>query len=212
MDKKFFKKYSGLTLIELIMAMAILVIGMEGFSLLFVKIWKNNSYILEMGQSSIAVSQGLNKITDYVRNVRQGDDGSYPIQSADDNNLTVFSDYDRDSITERLHFYKNDQDILMGVTNPTVALPKTYPSGDQQVITIVSNIINDASVPVFYYYNQNYPADTINNPVATPALTANIRLVKIYLETNIIPNRAPDNIKIQSFVEMRNLNDYDRID
>lgn len=212
MKKIIFSKKSGLTLIELIMAMAILVIGMEGFSLLFSRVWRNNSYTLEMGQSSMKVSQGLSKIINYLRNTRQGDDGAYPVQLADDNELIVFSDYDKDGATERLHFYKNNQDILMGATDPTATLPKTYPAGDQQTIIIISNIVNDDSVPIFYYYNQDYPADTTNNPVATPALTANVRLVKIYLETNIIPNRAPDNIKIQSFVEMRNLNDYDRID
>ena len=211
MKKIIFAKKSGLTLIEMIMAIAIFTIGIEGFTLLFTKVWKNNSYVLEMGQSSMAVSQGLNKMADYIRNTKQGDDGAYPVQSADNNDLVIFSDYDKDGVTERLHFYKNNEDILMGATNPTATLPKTYPAGDQQTITITSNIINGSGVPIFYYYNKDYPDDTANNPVATPALVGDIRLVKIYLETNIIPNRAPDNVKIQSFVEMRNLNDYDRI-
>ena len=212
MKKIIFAKKSGLTLIEMIMAIAIFTIGIEGFTLLFTKVWKNNSYVLEMGQSSMAVSQGLNKMAGYIRNTKQGDDGAYPVQSADNNDLVIFSDYDKDGITERLHFYKNNEDILMGATNPTATLPKTYPAGDQQTITIASNIINGSGVPIFYYYNSDYPADLVNNPVATPAQIADVRLVKIYLETNIVPSRAPDNVKIQSFVEMRNLNDYDRID
>jgi hypothetical protein len=99
----------------------------------------------------------------------------------------------------------------MGVTNPTVALPKTYPPDDQDTIIIASNIVNDASTPVFYYFNRDYPADTTNNPLSPPILVNNIRLAKIYLQININPGRGPENVEIQSFVEMRNLNDYDRI-
>ena len=99
----------------------------------------------------------------------------------------------------------------MGITNPTATLPKTYPAGDQQVTVIASNIINNAGTPIFYYFNKNYPLDMANNPAVTPALVSDVRLVKIYLEININPARGPENIKMQSFVEMRNLNDYDRI-
>ena len=64
---------------------------------------------------------------------------------------------------------------------------------------------------MFYYYNKSYPGDTAGNPVPVPADVSQIRLVKIFLRININPNRAPDNIQQESFVELRNLNDYDRI-
>ena len=201
------KKYSALTLIEMMMAIAILIIGMAGISLLFSKTWKTNSYTLKMGQSALSVSQGLSKMVDYVRRVRQGDDGAYPVQLADDNEFIVYGDYDKDGITEKLHFYKSGQNVLMGVTEPTNTLPKTYPSGDQETMTIVSHIVNDSSTPIFYYFDENYPADQVNNPAVTPALAGNVRLVKIYFEINIDPGHAPNNVEMQSFVEMRNLGD-----
>ncbi len=199
---------NGLTLIEMIMAISIFSIGIIGFTLLFSRTWQFNKYTIEMGQASMNVSQGLNKIVDYTRRTEQGDNGAYPIVSVKDNDLVIYCDYNKDNITERLHFYKSGQDILMGITEPTNTLPKTYPTGDQRTIVIVSHIVNDSSKPIFSYYNQNYPADTVNNPLTTPAIPSDIRLVKIYLEINIDPNHAPDNIKMQSFVELRNLNDY----
>lgn len=210
MSKYTYKSKKGITLIEVMVAVAIFTICIGGFTLLFVKVWKGNSYTIEMGQSSMMVSQGTNKMINYIRSARQGDDGSYPVKTADANNLVVYSDYDRDGTTERLHFYKNGQNILMGVTDPTSTMPKSYPSGDQQTITITSSIVN-TSVPIFSFYNKDYPGDVINNPMATPANVANVRLLKIHLQININPNRAPDNIEMQSFVELRNLNDYDRI-
>ncbi|MFZ2188885.1 MAG: prepilin-type N-terminal cleavage/methylation domain-containing protein [Candidatus Moraniibacteriota bacterium] len=201
----------GLTLIETLVAIAIFAIGMEGFTLLFINTWKNNSYTLEMGQSSMAVSQGVNTIVGYLRSTRQSDSGSYPIKSADDDDIVVYSDYDRDGITERIHIYKSGTSILMGVTDPTTTMPKTYPSGDQQVFTLAVRIVNTSSEPIFYYYDRNYAGGLNQLPLTTPANVADVRLLKIHLKINIDPNRAPDNIELQTFVEMRNLNDYDRI-
>lgn len=211
MKKRLSKNKAGLTLIEMIMAIAIFSIGIFGFTMLFAKTWKTNSYTIEMGQANMKVSQGMNKIVDYIRGAQQGDDGSYAVQLADDDSLVFFSDYDKDGIVERLHMYKNGENILMGITNPTITLPKTYPANDQQIITLVTNIVNDASTPIFYYYNENYPSDVVNNPVSTPALPADVRLMKVYLKINTVPGHTADDTEMQSFVEMRNLNDYDRI-
>jgi hypothetical protein len=206
------KKYSAMTLLEMMVAISIFTIAILGFTLLFMRSWKMNSYTIEMGQSSLAVSQGTSKMVGYLRKVRQADNGANPIQSASGSDLVVFSDYDKDGITERLHFYLQNSQVKMGITKPTTGIPKTYPSGDQQTVLLADRIVNTGSEPIFYYYNTNYPADTTNNPInmATNPTTV-IRLIKIFLKINIDPNRAPDNIETQSFVELRNLNDYDRM-
>jgi type II secretory pathway pseudopilin PulG len=198
-----FKK--AMTIVETLVAIAIFAIGIEGFALLFMRAWQSNSYTLEMGQSAMAVSQGVNKITGYIRGASQSDNGSYPVKSANDNDLVLYSDYDKDDVIERLHFYKSGQSVLMGVREPTGTMPITYASGDESVITIASHIINDANNPIFEYYNQGYPGDTTNNPMITPASVSAVRMVKIHLYININPNRAPDNIEMQTFVELRNL-------
>jgi len=217
MKKKsnFFKRFrgrKGLTLVETLVAIAIFAIGMEGFTLLFINAWRNNSYTLEMGQSSMAVSHGVSTIVDYLRSARQADNGAYPIVEADDNELILYSNYDHDEATERLRIYKSGSDILMGVTNPTETMPVTYPLGDEEFFTIASQIVNTNSEPIFYYYDKDYAGGSEQLPLTTPANVSDVRLLKIHLKINIDPNRAPDNIELQTFVEMRNLNDYDRID
>lgn len=205
------KNQKGMTILEMLIAITIFVIGIEGFSILLINTWRSNSYTFEMGQSAMAVSQGVNKIVNYIRGARQGDNGAYPIVSAEENSLRIYSDYDKDGITERLHIYKSDQNILMGITNPGTSMPVTYPSGDQETVTIASSIVNETDDPVFSYYDKNYPIDTDNNPMSYPINIGNVRLIRIYLHINIDPNRAPDNIENQTFVEIRNLNDYNKI-
>ncbi|TAK96797.1 hypothetical protein EPO05_00925 [Patescibacteria group bacterium] len=201
----------GLTLIETVIAIGILVIGMIGFSLLFLNVWKSNAYTYETGQASIAASQGASKAVGFIRKARQGDDGAYPIKSATNDDLVIFSDYDKDGITERLHFYKDNEQLIMGYRRPSGGLPKTYAAGDEDSIVLAKNVVNQSTEPLFYYFNKNYPGDMVNNPVATPAYVWDIRLVEINLKVNITKGRGPENIEIRSFVEMRNLNDYDLI-
>jgi hypothetical protein len=201
---------SGMSLMEMLIAIGIFTMGMAGFTALFIFSWHQNSYTMEMGQTSMAVSQGVNNLVGYLREVRQGDDGSYPVISADDNDLVVFGDYDKDGITERLHFYRSGSDIIMGIRKPTTGLPKTYLSGDAETKVIASSIVNDINTPIFAYYDSSYPEDSVNNPIATPATVPDVRLIRVDLHMNIDPNRPPDNVQIQSFVEIRNLNDHDR--
>jgi hypothetical protein len=201
----------GMTLIEALLAISIFTFGILGFSQLFVKSWQINQFSYEMGQSTLSASQGVNKMVDYIRRARQGDDGAYPVRTADDDNFIFFCDYDKDGITERLHIYKSDGKIMMGYRKPTTGIPKTYPTGDQATLTLSEYVVNGDSDPIFYYYNQDYPGDTVNNPVSTPAIAADIRLVKINLAVDPDINRAPDSVQMESFVELRNLNDYDRI-
>lgn len=200
------KKYQAMTIIEMLVAISIFTLGIGGFALLFSKVWQANSFAIEMGQSSMQASQGVNTMAGYIRKAQQGDNGSYPIISATGNDLVLYSDYNNDGITERLHFYKNGQNVLMGVTSSTNTMPKTYPAGDQQVRTLAGSIVNDSSTPIFYYYNNDYPVDTTNNPLTSPVDFSIIRLIKIYLQININPIHAPDNIEMQTFIKLRNLN------
>ena len=70
-------------------------------------------------------------------------------------------------------------------------------------------VVNERDNPIFYYYNGNYPGDTVNNPLATPTSPGAIRLIRVHLYVNINPIHAPDNINIESFVTLRNLHVYE---
>lgn len=191
------------------MAIAIFSIGIEGFSLLFVRSWKINSFVIESGEASMMASRGVQKTVDVARRARQSDNGIYPIVSANNNDFVFYSDIDKDGATERVHYYRDGNSLVVGTAKPAGA-PPVYPAGDQSVQVIANYIANDVGHPIFSYYDENYPADTINNPMATPASVSDVRMVKIHLMINIDPDNAPDYINIQSFAALRNLNEYDR--
>lgn len=201
-------RYKAMTLVELMVAIAIMLIAMEGFTLLFLKSWDTNKFILEEGLASAAASRATNQIIIRLRGTQQADNGDYPIESADDFDLTIYTNIDNDDDVERVHYFLDlatDQ-LKMGVTDPdTSAAPVTYPAGDGTVSVLANYVVNESDNPSFYYYNDNYPGDTANNPLSTPAAIGSIQLIRVHLLVNIDPVHAPNNINIESFVNLRNI-------
>jgi hypothetical protein len=204
------KKLKGLTLVEMLVAIGIMTIGMVGFTLLFSGTWKSSKFILETGVTAVQVNRASAEIVNNLRKVRQADNGDYPVESADAFDIEVYLDIDGDGVTERVHYWLDDANdrLMRGIREPSSAVPPVYAAGDGTTSIIANYIVNEASQPLFYYYNENYPGDTVNNPLPTPAEIQDIRLVRILIRMNIDPIKAPNNINIESFVDLRNLESY----
>jgi len=197
----------GMSFVEMIMAIAILLIGMEAMTLLFLRSFDNNKFILEMGNASFLASRGVSKVVSEIRKTRQADNGDYPVESGDDFDLKLYIDIDKDNTTERVHYYLLNSALYRGITEPVAGLPITYPSGDGTTELIAGSIANTATDPIFYYYNDDYPADLVNNPLGTPVSISNVRMIKVHLMVNIDPLHAPDYVNIESFADLRNVHD-----
>lgn len=200
-----------MTLVELMVAISIMLIAMEGFTLLFLRSWDSNKFILEEGIASANASHAVGKAIKQLRSVKQADNGDFPIESADDFDLKVYMDIDHDGATERVHYFLDlttDQ-LKVGITNPTGSTPVSYPASDDTVSVLAEYVANTNSDPLFSYYNKNYPGDTTNNPIATPADVSAIRLIRVHVLVNIDPVNGPNNINIESFVDLRNLKYYE---
>jgi prepilin-type N-terminal cleavage/methylation domain-containing protein len=198
----------GMTLVEVMVAIGILAVGMGGFSILFIRSWRTNGFVLESGMAASAASRVVRETVSELRRIRQADNGDYPLESGDDFDLEAYIDIDGDGATERVHYFLQDGDFRRGVTEPLATIPVTYPSGDDVVETLASDIANESGEPVFEYYNEDYPGDIVNNPLSTPVAISDVRLVKVRLVINIDPLNAPDDTNIESMAQLRNLNSY----
>lgn len=206
-NKPYFRKLKGMSLTEMLVAISILVIGMFGFSLLFIKTWQTNSFVLEEGQSVAAVSRAVNEMITNLREVKQAEDGSFAVKSGDDFDLIVYLDEDNDDVVERIHYYLDldNDDLIKGIAEPSGS-PPTYPANDTSTTILAHYIVNSDTQPVFYYYDNNYAGGS-GSSLATPITPYDARLIKINLWINIKPLTAPDNVNLESFVELRNLNE-----
>lgn len=197
---------------ELLLAIAVTGIVMQAFTYFFIRTWDTNKYILELGLASAMAQRANNKMIIDLRGIQQSDHGSFPIAEASSQSLTIYSDIEDDGTVERVHYYLHQasDELRVGITNPnTSTQPATYPSGDQETRVLARYVVNANNDPIFYYYNDDYPGDTANNPLTLPTSLANIQLVKIRLYINIDPIKAPNNVYIESFVDLRNLHYYE---
>ncbi|MFA5926289.1 MAG: prepilin-type N-terminal cleavage/methylation domain-containing protein [Parcubacteria group bacterium] len=205
--KKILHEEKGMTLVEMLIAMFIFIIMMFGSVYLLSQIYKRYGFAMEQGMSTHAVQHSLKIVLEELRGIRQSDAGSYPIEEAENFSFTAFSDADKDGTTERIHYFFEDGKIKKGITEPG-GTPPSYPEGDQSVSIIAEHVVNTAEQPLFYYFDGNYPVDQENNPLSTPVSPiSGIRMVKIDIFYNLNPFRSPDNVRLESYVELRNLKD-----
>ncbi len=203
--KEKFGNKKGMTLAEVIIACSIMTILMGIISVMIIRSFTVNKYTIEQGLNTSALQSSLRNFSRHLREARQSDAGGYLIEYADDFEVYYFADIDNDAVTERVHYFLENYQLKVGSSNPS-GFPLAYPSEDEEVKILGNGIVNNATQPLFYYYNQNYPIDTTNNPLTTPASPDEIGMIQIDLYVNIDTNHVPDSMRMGTFVRPRNIN------
>ena len=200
---KIAKHQTGFTLIEVLIAAAltgILGIGIVSMQYILsqtqVETYKN---IINIEEANSSISTLVRE----VRNIRTADNGAYPIETANDQEMVFYSDIDFDGETEKVSYQLQGSTFTKGVIEPT-GFPVTYPQANQKTKTITANARNGA-LPVFYYYNGDWPTDTINNPLPAPVRLSETKLMRLYLELNTNDSENEDNFVLESYVQIRML-------
>lgn len=207
MMKKLFcriKNKNGFTLLEMIVAMTLFLITSGIVAAYIIRGYQANTFTVEFSDTIRFAKRGIGMMEKEIRESVYAQNGDYPIVEALDQSFTFYSDADSDNAIEKIRYYLNGTNLMRSITEPTQTLPITYPAANEAIST-VTQYIQNTSTPVFYYYNEDYPADTANNPLTTPADVNNIKLVRLYLKVNISPLKVPHNFILETFVQLRNL-------
>ena len=195
----------GFTLIELLVAMAIIsILGLGLISLQYilgqnqVLVWNN---YLSIDDTNEAISQMVREI----RTSRYGDNGAFPIIGAFDTELIFYSNVDDDAGTERVRYFLTDTTLYKGVIDPE-GYPVTYPSANEKLFSL-SQIVRNGVSPVFYYYNGDWPDDTVNNPLPAPIRLSESKTIKIYLRLNAKADEPNSDYVLEPYVQIRMVKD-----
>ncbi len=193
----------GFTLIELLIVISLL--SLTGLLILGMQViigqnqvsaWKNYLNIDEANSIVSAMQREL-------INARPGDDGAYLLATAQDNNITFYSDIDFDGKTDKVNYSLTGSVLSKSVTVPT-GVPITYPVESTKTFILSSNVRN-AGQAVFSYYNSGWPEDVINNPLTLENRIANTKMVKIALKFNINDNDPNKDYAIENNIKIRML-------
>lgn len=203
MTRKIYNTARGMTMMEAIIAIAILSIVMLGTTTLFATIWKMQGFSMREGLASQQASYAVTRMTDLIRDARQADNGMYAVVSATPNEFIVYTDMESDGVTERVRFYRDGGGIYRGITVPGGGFPVTYNTATETVEQIARDVVdNDDSVALFTYF------DADNAQIAASPTIETVRMVQITVTVDVDPTQLPEGVQVASFASLRNLREW----
>lgn len=146
----------------------------------------------------------LKTIVKELREASPSSLGAYPVAVAATSTITFFSNIDGDTVKEQVRYFIQGKDFKKGVIKPTGS-PLVYNPGVEQVTTLVKDVSNSTSTPIFEYFDSTYTGTS--TPLAQPVQVTRVRLVRITFKIEKDPYKAPNVITVISQVFLRNLKD-----
>ncbi len=195
----------GLTLIEILLALSIMVVLIIAWQSFILRSYRGISFGREQLSAIRSAQKGITIMTREIREASTAEDGSYPLEKADDNEIIFYSDIDEDQYVERVRYFVENNTLKKGTVEPSGS-PFTYNPDNETITTIAQFIRNNTSTePIFTYYNGDYPLDNTNNPLPTPSRLIDTKLIHIFVKINVDPKRSPKDFVLESDVQLRNL-------
>lgn len=182
------KNKNGFTIIEVTIAGMLMVV--IGVALVALQGLLKDTQILgfvnyaNVDQTNYSVAQMAREI----RTMRPGQNGAYPLISGGDNELRFYSDIDFDGVSEEVRYRLNNGILTKTVIEPT-GFPAQYIESNA-VTRVLSENVQAASEPLFLYFNDGWPEDTVFNPLPTPVSIASVSTIRITLYINVNPANA----------------------
>ena len=192
---------AGFGLVEMMVSTFVFVLVVATATVMFTYFWRNYNFSFDEGRTVATAQYVMDRINAEAREMQVSEAGGYPLMRADDNEVGFFADVDNDGVVEQVRYFLSGSELLRGVVEPT-GEPPTYDPGQESVKVVAENIRN--STPVFYYYNESWPGDLVNNPLAVGSRLTQTRLVKVELVVNTSPGNI-DDFKIDTEIMLRNL-------
>ncbi len=98
------RKNKGFTIIETLIVTFVFTLIAGALSAMLVLAYRNYGYIFQQSQAIDEARKGIKTMTKEIREARFGDEGSYPIERADNKEFIFYSDIDNDGDTERVRY------------------------------------------------------------------------------------------------------------
>lgn len=194
---------SGFSMVELIVSLGVVSIVFVIASNMVINGLNSQRFINEQKDAIVDARAALEVMHNELREMTSADTGAYPLLLADAQEIIFYSDVDSDLSTERVRYYLSGTLLQRGVIEPT-GNPVTYNPNNEIVSTLASYVVNDTQ-PIFTYYNEDYPEDQVTNPLMAPINETEVRLLQMFVSSNVDPQRVPETHDLVVSVQLRNV-------
>ncbi len=196
------KNKRGMTMLEVAVVLGILGIISVGASTLLMRGLRSNDVIWEQLTTQSEGRSVLHHIINDVRKAEESSVGSFPIVTATDNELTVYSNIDSDSLRERVRYWLDGTTLKRGIIKPA-GNPLSY-TQTEAVDAIARNVVNiDQGIPLFTYFDESYTGTQA--ALETPVTLTDIHVIQIQLELEKDADKTPVPLHLESMFHLRNL-------
>lgn len=189
-----------MTFVELLVTISIMTVVTTALMGIIQSFYKDNDYLIEETAALANARGGIDSTVYNLRQATYGDDGSYPIAVAGTSTLTIYADADHGSDVEQLQYSLINGTLYERMTYATGS-PPTY-TGKQSTTTIATYVQNSAD-PIFTYYD-----NAGNQLSSTSTNIASISSIRVSVEIDLNPNRAPNLFTLSEMATLRNLQQH----
>lgn len=165
---------SGFTLIEIIVAMAIITLSLVFVTYFTVDLSNFGTDLSNRLEAEFELQITLRSMISEIRSMGPGDNGAYPIATATGTTFTFYSDIDGDGDFEQVRYFSDGTVLKKGITDPTDTEPVLYPSANEVISEAVHHLVSGT---IFSYYDEGLPSEM--TPLASPVDVARVRLIQI---------------------------------
>ncbi len=184
----------GMTMLEIIIVLPMVAILTIIVFVLITSSLKSYRY-------SQAQAQGSYQIANYLERVGRVLRGAFDVESADSKSLVIHAYFSpRDNIPDRIRYFVDSSgNLKVGTVVATGTAPNyTYNVASERVTTLLSNIKNDTTTPVFTYYDDN------GNQLTGTIAPTSIKEVGIRFDINPDSSILKKNMTGQTRINLRN--------
>lgn len=200
------QRNKGFTLIEIIIVFSILTMFVVLIGDFQSKIFVFNRIFQTGTFSQKDATNVIKSMSTEIRSMSPSSAGAYALEQAGTSTLIFFNDIDDDNLKERIRYYISGTSLRRGVIKPTGS-PLVYSTSTESSITLISNVRNATSSPIFTYYDKNYNGITATSSLPQPIDIISVRLIQINVVINSNTPRYPAPLTVITQVSLRNLKD-----
>jgi len=195
---------SAFTLVETLVSIAIIVMITLVITAFQRDIFSLNTSIQNSLSAQLDARKILRTAIAELRSASPSNLGSYTLAQVATSSLIFYSNIDSDAPKERMRYFLQGANLMRGVIHPSGA-PYIYDVSTEKLDTVIRNVVNGTSTPIFEYFDSNYSGTT--TPLIQPVTATAVRLIRITVVIDQNPNRSPTRITVTTQGTLRNLKD-----